>query len=80
MGDRVCKHCHHPDRGFAEMINHYIQEQGYRLLHVGQDTQHAPESGLWHNTIAVLGTEVLPLRTTGKIEIITDLWTKGAGE
>lgn len=50
-----CKHCSHPIgmENFAESINHYINEHGYRLLHVGQQTEHASE-GLWHSTVAIL--------------------------
>jgi hypothetical protein len=54
-----CKHCYHPigSEHFAESINHYITEHGYRVLHVGQQTEHAPE-GPWHSMVAVLGTTV----------------------
>lgn len=39
---------------FDEGVNHYIQEHGYKLLHVGSQTSHA-DDGLWHSTVAVLG-------------------------
>ena len=54
----------------AESINHYITEHGYRLLHVGQQTEPASE-GLWHSTVAVLGTTIradeLPSRPRAKV-------------
>jgi len=40
---------------FSESINHYIQQHGYRLLHVGGDTTHGNDGTPWHNTLAVLG-------------------------
>lgn len=53
-----CKHCIHQIGGeqFAELINHYITEHGYELLHVGSETSHG-DGGLWHSTVAVLGIE-----------------------
>jgi hypothetical protein len=41
-------------RGLSRAINHYIDEHGYELLHVGTETQRANE-GLWHHAVAVLG-------------------------
>lgn len=35
-------------------VNHYIQEHGYKLLHVGTETSHGDE-GYWSSTVAVLG-------------------------
>ena len=54
----TCEHCSKSIGGsltdIGESINHYIQEHGYQLLHVGQETdQYAGE--LWHHTVAVLG-------------------------
>lgn len=46
------------DKGsnFTELINHYIRKHGYKLLHVGTETQYGVhEKGLWHDTVAVLG-------------------------
>ncbi len=40
---------------FEEAINHYIQEHGFRLLHVGTQTSHAGRGDLWNDTVATLG-------------------------
>ena len=52
-----CKHCG-PIRsnGFASEIDHYIQKHGYRLLHVGQQTEEGTD-GPWQTTVAVLGSD-----------------------
>ena len=68
-----CEHCFHQTArdwdALAEVINHYIEEHGYTLLHVGQ--QNGPQ-GPWHNTVAVLGTsksrKELPVRPEPKID------------
>jgi hypothetical protein len=39
----------------AESINHYIQQHGYKVLHVGTETVHDDEGKPWHTTVAVLG-------------------------
>lgn len=52
-----CEHCSESiglDR-YAESINHYINKHGYKLLHVGQETLHADNGGLWHSSVAVVG-------------------------
>lgn len=35
-----CEHCNHPigSDNFTESINHYIEQHGYKLLHVGSET------------------------------------------
>jgi hypothetical protein len=38
----------------TEMINHYIQEHGFKLLHVGTETTLGTEP-LFYATVAVLG-------------------------
>jgi hypothetical protein len=38
---------------FDTGVNDYLK-QGYRLLHVGEETQHT-NKGLWHSTVAILG-------------------------
>ena len=40
---------------FAESINHYLQEHGYRLLHIGQQSVQADDGTLWSHTIAIVG-------------------------
>ncbi len=39
----------------ADSINHYIDEHGYKLLHVGQETTDDHAGKPWHTTVAVLG-------------------------
>ena len=53
----ACEHCSESvglDR-FAESINHYVEKHGYRILHVGTQTDRDDEGLLWHHTVAVLG-------------------------
>lgn len=56
---RTCEHC--TTFGWvgmekvAESINHYIQDHGYRLLHVGAETSRDLEGNPAHHTVAVLG-------------------------
>lgn len=56
------EHCEHCDVSFdhekiAESINHYIEQHGYRLLHVGTESCHDMNGDLWHSSVAVLGVE-----------------------
>lgn len=52
-----CEHCHFSIGGdrFAESVNHYIEEHGYKLLHVGTETVSAPNGAPWHTTVAIVG-------------------------
>jgi len=56
-----CEHCDYfgggglGDGSLSDAINHYITEHGYRLLHVGTQTNHDQDGRPWHNTVAVLG-------------------------
>ena len=53
-----CEHCNASIGGresLAESINHYIEQHGYKLLHVGSQTSHGPDGTPWHDTIALLG-------------------------
>ena len=67
-----CEHCVHSIGGerFAESVHHYVEAHGYRLLHIGQETENGPE-GAWHSTVAVLGTTLradeLPTRPRVKV-------------
>ena len=51
-----CEHCHFSIGGdrFAESVNHYIEEHGYKLLHIGQETT-GDASAPWQTTVAVVG-------------------------
>ena len=76
-----CEQCQYPDLGrkptFGHLVNHYIEEHGYKLLHVGQQTADSSE-GLVHSTVAVLGTEQRPLRPPVKVDIPSNFWTERA--
>jgi hypothetical protein len=52
-----CEHCDAKIGidNFAESINHYINDHGYKLLHVGTETSHDMEGNPWHSSVAVLG-------------------------
>ncbi len=52
-----CRHCTTSiglDK-FEESVNHYIEQHGYRLLHVGMETSDSDVGSPWHSTVAVLG-------------------------
>jgi len=52
-----CEHCRTQiaaDR-FAESTNHYIEQHGYKVLHVGAETSRDMDGKPWHSTVAVLG-------------------------
>ncbi len=42
---------------FGELVNHYLKEHGYKLIHIGQETGSDREGNLWQNTVAVVGKE-----------------------
>jgi hypothetical protein len=52
-----CEHCDFSVRAenFAGSINHYIEQHGYKLLHVGQETDYNMEGKQSFSTVAVLG-------------------------
>jgi len=53
-----CEHCSGVNIGldkFAESVNHYIENHGYKLLHVGQDAKESERGNPISDTIAVLG-------------------------
>lgn len=39
---------------FESNVNHYIQEHGYKLVHVGQESSPDNEGKSYHSTVAVL--------------------------
>ena len=56
----TCEHCSASIgiEKFVESINHYIEQHGYRLLHVGTETSNDINDGTpWHSSVAVLGIE-----------------------
>jgi hypothetical protein len=55
--EKSCEHCSFPLKSdkFAESINHYIEQHGYRLLHVGTETVRDYEEKLCHISVAILG-------------------------
>ena len=40
---------------FELKVNHYLQEHGYRILHVGQETTRDEDENPWQITVAILG-------------------------
>ena len=40
---------------FEVKVNHYLQEHGYKLLHVGQETSNDMDGNPWQETVAILG-------------------------
>ena len=40
---------------FDKSVNHYINEHGYTLLHVGTETDRDYKEAICHSTVAVLG-------------------------
>jgi hypothetical protein len=62
---RGCEHCGHSigalsQGDVADSVNHYIQEHGYRLLHVGTETTHDSNGKPWHTTVVILGHDDPP--------------------
>ena len=52
-----CEHCDISIglEKFAASINHYIEQHGYKLLHVGAETTDDLSGHPWHGSDAVLG-------------------------
>lgn len=51
-----CEHCRERGSyGFADSVNHYLQQHGYRLLHVGTEWSADMDGKSCHHTIAVVG-------------------------
>jgi hypothetical protein len=52
-----CEHCATSVGGekFAEAVNHYVEQHGYKVLHVGTETIPDMNGGPWHTTVAVVG-------------------------
>jgi len=52
-----CEHCAEwiGSERLAKSINHYIEDHGYKLLHVGTETTCDDGGKPWHTTVAVLG-------------------------
>ena len=42
---------------FAESINHYLKDHGYKLLHIGSEATEDRHGEPCHMTVAMLGTE-----------------------
>lgn len=55
--NKGCEHCTFRigSENFAESINHYITDHGYRLLHVGQETSLDSRGNPFQLTVAILG-------------------------
>ena len=52
-----CEHCAFSvgPTNFAESINHFIEQHGYKLLHIGPQTTRDEMGNLWHLTVAIVG-------------------------
>jgi hypothetical protein len=55
-----CEHCTERIGGerFPESVNHYAEQHGYSLVHVGTETSRDTEGDLQHHTVAVLRRDV----------------------
>jgi hypothetical protein len=42
------------DSRIADRINHYLRH-GFKILHIGSQTNDGPDGKPWHSTVAVLG-------------------------
>ncbi len=56
----LCNHCNYNIgsdgyRGFQNSINHYINDHGYQLLHVGSETGTDSNGNPFNSTVAVVG-------------------------
>jgi hypothetical protein len=55
---KSCEHCGHqvgfPEGDLGKDISHYVEKNGYRLLHIGTETDKG-DAGLEHYTIAIVG-------------------------
>ncbi|HXT69381.1 MAG TPA: hypothetical protein VN700_06490 [Vicinamibacterales bacterium] len=54
---RGCQHCDQfvGLEKFAESITHYITKHGYRLLHVGTQSELGDDGKPLHHTVAIVG-------------------------
>jgi len=54
-----CEHCNYhigaPDKDVVDGINHYIDNHGYKLLHVGQEWSEDNQGKTIHHTVAIVG-------------------------
>ena len=55
--EKPCEHCTIQVGGerLADSINHYIEQHGYKLLHVGTETGIDMNGNTSHSTVAILG-------------------------
>jgi hypothetical protein len=66
----------------ADGINHYIEQHGYRLLHLGEESGPAEDGKIWHYTVAILGHDHPPApEAPGPTDVQTptgdeDVWVK----
>lgn len=75
----TCEHCGHEFTeyaGFAGQVNHYLEQHGYTLLHVGAESSRDYNTGQpYHSTVAVLQAPAnyarLPKRPKARSIIVT---------
>jgi len=77
-GGQHCRCCNSEVMDFEDMVNHYIEKHGYRLLHVGSETSF--DNWQVKYTAAVLGSEVtLPKKETPILRIESNVLFKDRG-
>ncbi len=52
---------------FDGWVNHFINDHGYVLLHVGSEACRGDDGKLWNGTVAVLGSRVAPKAKRGPV-------------
>lgn len=62
VSSNISHHCEYCDRrefiggeNFTDSINHYIQNHGFELIHVGQESVMGSDGKQYQTTVAILG-------------------------
>ena len=52
-----CEHCDFKidSHNFAESINHYLEQHGYSVLHIGTESVMTDRDEPYHTSVAMLG-------------------------
>lgn len=69
-----CKHCEAFIDGsnrFDDSVNHYLENHGYQLLHVGQQTIRDDDGHPCHTTVAIVGSSNPPAFREVSVEFKT---------
>jgi len=51
---------------FTDLLNHYLKDHAYVLLHVGTETTRDEKENPWQTTVAFLGSRVVPNAKRGR--------------